>query len=71
MIKIQNKKGETVFVVKDDATKPERMTDEKWVLEDEEACPKCKQKGKNKKGEYPCPLCKRNLLHDEDLEEEK
>jgi hypothetical protein len=62
MIKIQNQDGETMFVVKDDATKPER------VVEDEEVCPKCKQSGENKYGEYPCPVCGRNLLWDEEEE---
>lgn len=64
MIKIQDEKGETLFVVKDDATRPER------VIQDNEVCPKCKQSGENKPGEYVCPMCGRNLLHNEDVEEE-
>jgi Zn finger protein HypA/HybF involved in hydrogenase expression len=63
MLKIQNNKGDTVFVVKDDATKPEA------TLVD--YCSKCKQSGEGKPGEYPCPKCGRNLLHDEDLEDSK
>jgi Zn finger protein HypA/HybF involved in hydrogenase expression len=61
MIKIQNKKGDTIFKVEDDATKPERVKDE---------CPKCHQSGDNKPGEVPCPDCGRNILHDDDYEEE-
>ena len=70
MIKIQDEKGETVFVVKDDATKPERVED-KGFGQEIDFCDKCKQSGPNKPGEYPCPVCKRNLLHDEDLKEDK
>lgn len=64
MIKLQNKKGETVFEIKDDATKPEQVQDMK-------PCSKCHQSGEGKPGTYPCPVCGRNLLWDEDEPEEK
>jgi rRNA maturation endonuclease Nob1 len=59
MLKIQNDEGETLFEVKDDATRPKKV------------CPKCEQVGEDKPGEHPCPECGRNLLHEEDLEEEE
>jgi len=61
MLKIQNNKGETMFEVKDGATKPQKVND---------FCDKCKQVGDGKPGEHPCPVCGRNILHDEDLEED-
>lgn len=65
MLKIQNEKGETVFVVEDEAIKPRRVIE----LKDDRPCSKCKQSGPGKTGEYPCPVCGRNLLHDEDANE--
>lgn len=64
MLKLQNQKGETVFEVKDFATKPE-------AVQDTQPCSKCHQSGEGKTGEYPCPKCGRNLLWDEDEPEEK
>ena len=49
MIKIQNQDGETVFVVKDDATRPERVIED--VTTENEVCSKCKQSGEGKCGE--------------------
>ena len=63
MIKFQNDEGEILFEIKDDECKP-------TYVGDEENCPKCHQAGEGKSGVHPCPLCGRNLLHDEDKEEE-
>jgi len=57
MLKFKNEKGETVFKIEDDDSKPKTVDDE---------CLKCKQKGDAKSGEYPCPECDRPLIHDED-----
>jgi rRNA maturation endonuclease Nob1 len=65
MLKLQNKNGETIFQVQDNASKPEKVID--WNTE----CVKCHQSGEGKPGEYPCPLCGRNLLWDDNLEEEE
>lgn len=64
MLKLQNDKGETVFEIKDDSTRPEKV-------EDTKPCPKCHQSGEGKYGEYPCGECGRNLLWEEDAPEKE
>jgi hypothetical protein len=70
MLKFQNNEGETVFELKDDASKPKKCDDCEDCKCVKAPCDKCNQT-EDKTGEYPCPECGRSLLHDEDQPEEE
>ena len=64
MLKLQNEKGETVFVIRDGDLEPVRIEEFEGHPLDIE-CPQCHQKDTRQVGEYHCKLCGLPTVHDE------